>query len=193
VREHIQIDGLPLHVIDTAGIHDAADRIEQEGIRRARAAIAEAGRVLLVLDDRFPEQGEELLQELPDSVPVTRVHNKIDLTNAVPRVVDTHSGHHVYLSAETGAGLPELRQHLKECAGYRSEEGGVFLARRRHLDALRRTREALDQASANCRNSSPELFADDLRAAHEALGEVTGRFTTEDLLGSIFSSFCIGK
>ncbi|MGY6215180.1 tRNA uridine-5-carboxymethylaminomethyl(34) synthesis GTPase MnmE [Methylolobus aquaticus] len=193
LREHIQIDGLPLHVIDTAGIHDAADRVEQEGIRRARAAIAEAGRVLLVLDDRFPEQGEELLQELPGSVPITRVHNKTDLTNAAPRIELTPSGTHVYLSAETGAGVSELRQHLKECAGYRSEEGGIFMARRRHLDALRRTRQTLDQAMINCEASNPELFADDLRAAHEALGEITGRFTTEDLLGSIFSSFCIGK
>ena len=193
LREHIQIDGLPLHVIDTAGIHDAPDRVEQEGIRRARAAIAEAGRVLLVLDDRFPEQGEELLQELPAGVLITRVHNKTDLTNAAPRIEVTPSGTHVYLSAETGAGLSELRQHLKDCAGYRSEEGGIFMARRRHLEALRRTRQALDQAMINCGASNPELFADDLRAAHEALGEITGRFTTEDLLGSIFSSFCIGK
>ncbi|WP_139557249.1 tRNA uridine-5-carboxymethylaminomethyl(34) synthesis GTPase MnmE [Methylotetracoccus oryzae] len=193
LREHIQIDGLPLHVIDTAGIHDAPDRVEQEGIRRARAAIAEAGRVLLVLDDRFPEQGEELLQELPAGVPITRVHNKTDLTNAPPRIEVTPSGTHVYLSAETGAGLSELRQHLKDCAGYRSEEGGIFMARRRHLEALRRTRQTLDQAMINCGASNPELFADDLRAAHEALGEITGRFTTEDLLGSIFSSFCIGK
>ncbi|MBM4201308.1 MAG: tRNA uridine-5-carboxymethylaminomethyl(34) synthesis GTPase MnmE [Gammaproteobacteria bacterium] len=193
LREHIQIDGLPLHIIDTAGLREGADRVEQEGIRRARAAIADAGRVLLVVDDRHPEQGEELLQELPDGVPVTRVHNKIDLTRVPPCVVHSPGGAVVYLSAETGAGLPELRQHLKDCAGYRGDEDGIFMARRRHLEALGRTRTWLDLALSNAQAGAAELLADDLRAAHEALGEITGRFTTEDLLGSIFRSFCIGK
>lgn len=193
LREHIQIDGLPLHVIDTAGLHEAVDRVEQEGIRRARAAIAVAGRILLVIDDRFPEQGEELLPELPGNVPITRVHNKIDLTGAVPRIDDDPNGPCVYLSADTGAGLPALREHLKACVGYHGDENGVFMARRRHLEALWRTRSLIDQALLKARDGQPELLADDLRVAHEVLGEITGQFTTEDLLGNIFSSFCVGK
>jgi tRNA modification GTPase len=194
LREFIQLDGLPLHVIDTAGLRDGADLVEREGIRRAHGEMARADRVLWVADDREGEHALEIgTADLPQGVPVTRVRNKIDLTGTAPglRAGDPPT---VAISAITGAGLDALRDHLKACAGYQGAGEGEFLARRRHLDALERVRESLHQARAALLSQrAGELAAEDLRQAQHALGEITGAFTTDDLLERIFSTFCIGK
>lgn len=193
LRESIQIDGLPLHIIDTAGLRETEEIVEREGVRRARDAIAQADRVLLVLDDRRPQEGEELLRELPPGLQITRVHNKIDLAGKAPSIDRGADGPVIALSAKTGAGIELLRAHLKDSVHYQSDAGGVFIARRRHLEAFARARIALGRASGQVASRSLELLAEDLRDAQHALGEITGEFTTEDLLGRIFASFCIGK
>jgi len=191
LREFIQLDGLPLHVVDTAGLREDADLVEQEGIRRAHGEMARADRVLWVLDDR---EGEDAgTTDLPDGVPVTRVRNKIDLTGTAAglRAGDPPT---VAISVATGAGMDALREHLKACAGYHGAGEGEFLARRRHLDALERVRGSMQQArAALLARRAGELAAEDLRQAQQALGEITGAFTTDDLLERIFSTFCIGK
>ena len=194
LREYIQIDGMPLHVVDTAGLRDSADPVEREGIRRAREAIASADRILLVSDDRTPGEGDELLATLPANLPVTRVHNKIDLSGRQPGAESLNGQLRIYLSAKTGAGMDELRDHLRESAGYESPTGHQFIARRRHLDALTRAREFIHNSLAQLTaGGGAELVAEELRQAQIALGEITGEFTTDDLLDRVFSSFCIGK
>jgi len=193
VREDILIDGMPLRVVDTAGLRDGADRIELEGIRRARDAMQRADLVLVVTDATAGEPGD--LPELPAEVPVLEVRNKIDLLNFAPGEHTADSGRPVIrLSALTGEGLELLRERLKAFAGYGSGEGSTYSARRRHLEALdlagRHAGEALALVRAE---EAAELAAEELRLAHHALGEVTGEFTTEDLLGRIFGEFCIGK
>ena len=194
LREYIQLDGLPLHVVDTAGLREVADVVEQEGVRRARGEIARADRVLWVCDDREQSTSAQLeTAGLPPNVPVTLVRNKIDLTGAAPGVVDGGPST-VAISAATGAGLDALRAHLKDCAGYHGEGEGEFIARRRHLDALEHVRVSLDRArDVLLDRGAAELVAEDLRQAQNALGEITGAFTPDDLLDRIFSSFCIGK
>lgn len=193
LREYIQIEGLPLHVIDTAGLRDSEDPVEREGIRRARAEIEKADRVLLLIDARGPEEGESLLESLPAALPVTRLYNKIDLTGQPAGFVERPDGPAIYLSALTGEGIDILLRHLKSVMGYDSEAEGVFIARRRHLDALARARTSIESAVTQLQFRASELLAEDLRAAQNALSEITGEFTSEDLLGRIFSSFCIGK
>ena len=194
LREYIQIDGLPLHIIDTAGLRESEDVIEKEGIRRAREAMAKADCILLMIDDRYPEVGDELLLDLPKNLAVTRIYNKIDLTGRGAGISKTDTGAEIRVSVKTGAGLDLLRRHLKASAGYDSEADGVFIARRRHLDALARAREAILSGIEQLEGSrAPELLAEDLRQAQNALSEITGAFTTEDLLDRVFSSFCIGK
>ena len=190
LREHIQIDGMPLHVIDTAGLRESDDPVEAEGIRRAWQAIEQADLVLLQVDDqlgRGPED-EAILERLPQGLEVLEVHNKIDLSGHAPGEADGR----IYLSARTGAGLEALRQALKQRMGYEGASG-VFSARRRHLAALETAAEHLQQAAAHLAQRQGELLAEELRAAQQALEEITGRFTADDLLGRIFSSFCIGK
>ena len=193
LREYLQIDGLPLHVIDTAGLREGGDPVEREGIRRARAEIEAADRVLLLIDDRDPEDGEALLRDLPQGLPVTRVYNKIDLTGKPAGFRERPEGPAVYLSAKTGVGIDGLARHLAAVMGYESDAEGVFIARRRHLEALSHAHAALESAMAQLRNRAAELLAEDLRAAQRALSEITGDFTSDDLLSRIFSSFCIGK
>ncbi|HYE36687.1 tRNA uridine-5-carboxymethylaminomethyl(34) synthesis GTPase MnmE [Methylocaldum sp.] len=193
LREHIQIDGMPLHVVDTAGLRDSEDIVEREGIRRAQAEIHKADRILLLIDDRTPEEGETLFQTLPADIPVTRVYNKIDLTGKPDGFVEGQDGTAVYLSAKTGEGMEHLRRHLKAAMGYDSEANDVFIARRRHLDALSRAQSLIESAQTQLKTRAAELLAEDLREAQHALSEITGEFTNEDLLGRIFSSFCIGK
>ena len=194
LREFIQLDGLPLHVIDTAGLRDDTDDpVEQEGMRRARAEIAAADRILLLIDDHDPGDSETLLGSLPPELPVTRIHNKIDLSGHPPGLNDDGKGPRIHLSLKTGAGVESLIDHLKASVGYDSGAEGVFTARRRHLDALDRARQATDNALARLRTGEPELLAEELRLAQHSLGEITGEFTSDDLLGRIFSSFCIGK
>jgi tRNA modification GTPase len=193
LREYIQIDGMPLHIVDTAGLRDSEDIVEKEGIRRAHAEIEKADRVLLVLDDRDPMDGEILLKALPGHIPVTRIHNKIDLTGKPAGHVKERDESVIYLSAKTGAGLDGLLRHLKASMGYDSEAGDVFIARRRHLDAIDRADGCIKSAEAQRQTRAAELLAEELREAQLALSEITGEFTNEDLLDRIFSSFCIGK
>lgn len=194
LREFVQIDGLPLHIIDTAGLReDSDDPVELEGMRRTRAAMANADRVLLLIDDSDPSDSEALLADIPAPLPVTRIHNKIDLTGSPPGLEETRDGPVIYLSLKSGAGLEVLIKHLKDGVGYDSGAEGLFMARRRHLDAIDRARMALDRAGQQLQAGAPELLAEELRTAQQALSEITGEFTSDDLLGRIFSSFCIGK
>ncbi len=196
LREHIELDGLPVHVIDTAGLRERAERVEQEGIRRAWDAIAGADRLLLVIEDTVGLGAEEdaILARLPEVLPRTVVRNKIDLSGAPPGERPGRLGPELGVSATAGAGLDELRAHLKDVMDYRAPEAGRFMARRRHVGALERARAHLRAGREQLvRHSAGDLLAEELRGAQQALGEITGEVTTEDLLGRIFSTFCIGK
>jgi tRNA modification GTPase len=187
LREQIVIDGLPIHVIDTAGLRDSRDVIEEEGIRRARTEMRGADLVLYLVDASIGAVPGEL-DELPKDPPVLHVWNKTDI--AAPPA--GHGG--IAISALTGAGLSELRECLKTAAGYRASEAGVFSARRRHLDALARASLLVQSAAARlAEHAGFELVAEELRLAQQALGEITGDVTNDALLGAIFSGFCIGK
>jgi len=200
LRQHVELDGLPVQFVDTAGMRRAADAAEVEGIRRAQSAMRQADHILFVVDatlaDRasVPASGEAAMRlDVPREVPVTLVFNKIDLTG-VEAHIDREPPTRIFLSARTGAGIDELRAHLKATAGYRDSHSGALAARRRHLDALERAL-ALTKAAADTLHQARafELFAEDLKLAQRALGEITGEVTSEDLLGAIFGSFCIGK
>jgi len=196
LREHISIDGMPLHVIDTAGLRDSDDPVEREGIRRAWAEIATADRILMVVDDQLGLAAEEqaLRKRLPAHTPVTVAYNKIDLSGHLPMVRKGAWGTEILLSARTEAGLDLLRKHLKACMGYHSSGEGAFMARRRHLEALERATATLKRATDQLEIfRAGELVAEELRETQNALAEITGEFTSEDLLTQIFSSFCIGK
>ena len=199
LRQQVHLDGLPLNLIDTAGLRRAADVVEAEGVRRALAELERADRVLYMLDatllgeSRASDLAAEL-DELPKGVPVTLVFNKIDLSGAQASVDESRDPPQVFLSVRTGAGLDLLRAHLKSRAGYRSGDSGALSARRRHLDALERARTCVAQAAQTLAATRAfELFAEELRLAQLALGEITGEFSSDDLLGEIFGSFCIGK
>jgi len=195
LRQEIQIDGLPLHIIDTAGLRHARDPIEREGVQRAQAQIQQADHVLWVFDGHAdPEHASYDPSVLPNRVPVTFIRNKIDLTRTAPHLTDTAFGMQIALSARTGEGMDALRDHLKTASGFSGPGEGEFIARRRHLDALGRALEHLVSAARVLETTvASELVAEDLRQAQRALGEITGEFSSEDLLGRIFSSFCIGK
>jgi tRNA modification GTPase len=200
LRQQVHLDGLPLNLIDTAGLRAAADVVEAEGVRRAVAELARADRVLYILDAAAPASASSAsdlateLGELPKDVPVTLVFNKIDLSGAQPNVDESRDPPQVFLSARTGAGLELLRTHLKNRAGYRGGDSGALSARRRHLDALGRAKTCVVQAAQTLTTTRAfELFAEELRRAQLALGEITGEFSSDDLLGEIFGSFCIGK
>lgn len=197
LREHIVIDGLPICLSDTAGLHNSMDIIEQEGMRRTREELANVDHVLLVADDQvgLTEAEHTILDELPNGITYTLILNKIDLSNAPAERKQESWGVTLRISALTGAGMDLLQQRLKECAGFdRGEGGGYFSARRRHLEALQRAgaaiaaaREILTQVGAE------EMLAEELRQAQNALAEITGKYYSDDLLGEIFSTFCIGK
>jgi len=207
LREHIHIDGMPLHIIDTAGLRESTDPVEQIGIQRALAAIHEADRVLLVKDSSLAASDSEALwpESLwpldwghpPATDHITVIHNKADLSGQRPASQPNlhHDGSiHIVLSAKTGSGLEVLRQHLKHCMGFQSGAEGCFSARRRHLHALRQAARhlALGQQQLSD-NAALELLAEELRSAQQALGEIVGQISSDALLGKIFSSFCIGK
>jgi tRNA modification GTPase len=197
VRERIHLDGMPLHVLDTAGLREGGDVVEEEGMRRAQAEMQRADRVLFVIDaSQDPDAGayREQRARLPADVPVTLVFNKCDLAAGLP-VADTTSGPpRLWLSALTGEGLPKLRAHLKDCMGFQTVDGGAISARRRHLEALARARQHTEEAARQLTEQrAGELVAEELRAAQQALNEITGEFTSDDLLGRIFAGFCIGK
>lgn len=186
----LHLDGLPLRVLDTAGLRDSDDPVEQEGVRRARAAMTQADRILLVVEDGDVIDSAAL--DLPVGVPITRVLNKVDLSGRAPGVVENWPDT-VAVSALTGAGLDVLREHLFAQLGGAHEEP-PFIARRRHLTALQTAAEDLNEAIAALNEGlGDELVAESLRQAQDALGRITGTITTEDLLGEIFSTFCIGK
>mgnify|MGYP001827518644 CR=1 FL=1 len=194
LRQQIQIDGMPLHVVDTAGLMDGADIVEHEGVRRARMESAKADRVLLVVDSTDPS-GVPGPDELPEGLPVTLIRNKIDLTGEAPGIVAGQADPvTLALSATHGAGIEFLQAHLKSCMGFHPEAGGALSARRRHLAALRDARGHVFAAREHLTAAKDgELMAEELRLAQDQLGEITGVVTTEDLLGRIFSTFCIGK
>jgi len=190
LRETISINGLPVHIADTAGIRDSTDVIEVEGVRRARAALEHADLVLLVLDLSEGHSAEELAQELPAGVPAIRVWNKLDIAS----VRDELHPMEICISAKTGQGIDQLRRKICETAGLSPEREGSFSARTRHLDALRRTGEHIEAGKHQLTEfSAPEMLAEELRLAQKSLGEITGEFLPDDLLGAIFASFCIGK
>ncbi|MDQ5909378.1 MAG: tRNA modification GTPase [Pseudomonadota bacterium] len=195
LREQIAIDGMPLHIIDTAGLRDSEDVVEQEGVRRAWAEIATADRILLLVDDRegLTAEDQALQARLPGETGVTVVYNKIDLTGRTPIMQLVEGESALWLSAKTGAGVELLCEHLKDCMGYHGSEG-MLMARRRHLEALERAALALALADEQLTVvRAGELAAEELRQAQNALGEITGEVTSEELLGRIFGSFCIGK
>lgn len=199
LREYIAIDGLPLHIIDTAGLRDSTDPLERIGIARAHDEIAQADRILLVLDETEPAASavdiSTLQLDTEKTAPITFVHNKTDLSGAGPALYEDSEGNtHIHLSARTGAGMDLLEKHLKDSASYAGPEQGTFTARRRHLDALRLAAEhvALGLTQLEEMNAG-DLAAEELRQAQRALGEITGEVSSEDLLGRIFASFCIGK
>ncbi len=188
VREAIQIQGVPLHIIDTAGLRETDDAVEKLGIARTWAAVEKADVALLLVDAAHGLSAHEstILERLPGVNRLT-IHNKIDVTAEAPRAV----GNEIWLSAKTGAGVDLLRGKLLEAAGWQAAGEGAFMARARHLDALARGARHLTAARESA--GQLELFAEELRLAQVALSEITGEFTADDLLGEIFSKFCIGK
>ncbi len=197
VRERIQVDGLPLHVLDTAGLRASADAIESEGVRRAQAAMERADRVLLLVDDSQQHEADvrRLLSELPAESKTTLVLNKIDISGRAPgrSIPGQYNIPEIAISARDGAGLDALRMHLKESMGYAGGGRGAFSARRRHLEAIEAARLHVLAAGSQLAVRRGELAAEELQQAHKRLGEITGEFTNDDLLGKIFSTFCIGK
>jgi len=195
LREHIQIDGLPLHVIDTAGLRESDDLVEQEGIRRAWHEIEQADRILLLVDDTHRESDHLSIEEkLPRHIGVTRIFNKIDISGRKAEVIETAKETDIALSAKSGEGMDLLKMHLKKCMGYEQSNEGRFMARRRHIDALENADQHLQNGRYNLIDlKAGELLAEELRMAQQQLNEITGEFTSDDLLGRIFSSFCIGK
>ncbi|MFL9597170.1 tRNA uridine-5-carboxymethylaminomethyl(34) synthesis GTPase MnmE [Aeromonas veronii] len=200
LREHIHLDGMPLHIIDTAGLRDTQDKVEQIGIERAWAEIEQADRVLFMVDGTTTDAVDpreiwpEFVDRLPKNIGLTVIRNKADLTGE-DLAPSQEQGHAVYrISAKTELGLPALREHLKACMGFQGNTEGGFMARRRHLDALERAAERLLVAKEQLEVfMAGELVAEELRLAQESLSEITGEFSSDDLLGRIFSSFCIGK
>ena len=192
LKEFIQIDGMPIHIIDTAGLRNSDDVIEQEGVKRARKELEKADIVLCVLDSsKNNEKIETLLPNLPVNLPVIKIFNKIDLTNHLPK----YENNHIYLSVKNNSGIDLLKNKLKKIMGYEANNTeGNFLARRRHIDCLNQARNLLNQGLDQIKTfNAGELLAEDLRLAQEALSRITGEFSSDDLLGEIFSSFCIGK
>ncbi len=208
LREHIHLDGMPLHIIDTAGLREGGDQVEKMGMERAWTEIDKADRILLLvdasqpiaaqsLDELIPQFGREHSEKILEHSRITLIYNKSDLidppntnkpfdsiTNDIPQL---------FISAKKGDGIESLVSHLKAVMGYQHANEGSFTARRRHLDALKSAQEHIDYATDQLKAGAGELVAEDLRQAQYALGEITGEVTADDLLGKIFSSFCIGK
>lgn len=214
LTEQIHIDGMPLHIIDTAGLRDSDDKVEQIGIERAWQEIKQADRVLLMVDasenhsvledeQDIKNYYPEFFEKLPDNIGITLVRNKADINQAISNTSigltefnDQNQIKHtiVTLSAKTGAGVDSLKEHLKSIMGYQGSTEGGFMARRRHLTALKNTHQhlitGLDQLESYV---AGEILAEELRICQQELDQITGEFTSDDLLGKIFSSFCIGK
>ena len=193
LKETIHVDGMPLHIIDTAGLHNSEDIIEQEGIRRAYTEINNADVVLLVFDAKDEIPDFSILPDLVKNKPIICIRNKIDLINTKSNVNKLDNQLEVWLSAKNGDGVDLLRKALAEFAGLNSAGEGVFLARKRHIDSIDQTLIYIDSAIEQLEGGASELVAEDLRQAGMSLGQITGEFSSDDLLGEIFSSFCIGK
>ncbi|MEH6589359.1 MAG: tRNA uridine-5-carboxymethylaminomethyl(34) synthesis GTPase MnmE [Halioglobus sp.] len=204
LHEHINIDGMPVNIVDTAGLRTSDDEIEQEGIRRAYQEMCSADRILLIIDNsEQPISDLNLSELLPLSldddrsianIPVTVIHNKCDLDGIPPKLDNTSDNPIIYLSAKTGDGIELLFNHLKQLMGYENNTEGQFSARRRHLNALNESRGFLDAGLAQLDgDGAGELLAEDLRHCQNSLGDITGVITSDELLGEIFSNFCIGK
>ncbi|WP_420467276.1 tRNA uridine-5-carboxymethylaminomethyl(34) synthesis GTPase MnmE [Panacagrimonas sp.] len=196
LREHLLIDDLPVTVVDTAGLRDTEDQVEAEGIRRAWVALRQAELVLFLVDDQigWTDRDQSLFRQIPDEIDRLIVFNKIDASGRAAGVSERAGVEALRLSAVTGAGLDGLRETIRRLAGVQGQVEGTFSARGRHLDALRRAQAHLTETrSVLAAGTQVELAAEELRLAHEALGEITGRVTTDDMLGAVFSRFCIGK
>ena len=193
LKETIHIDGMPLHIIDTAGLHNSNNIIEQEGIRRAHTEINNADVVLLVYDAKDKLADLSILPESVKNKPIIYIRNKIDLLKAKAKINEVENQTEVSLSAKNGDGIDLLRQALSEVAGYNPDGEGVFLARKRHILAIDLTLNYINSAIEQLEVGASELVAEDLRQAGMSLGTITGEFSSDDLLGEIFSSFCIGK
>ena len=194
IKESILINGMPLEIIDTAGLRETDDPVEQAGIALAEQAINNADLVLFITTADGLDVDRSKFQQLAPDAAIIEVVNKIDLRAESPRIEQQTGYESIYLSAKTGAGLPLLRGKIAEVAGYRPAEEGVFIARRRHLEALNKTAEAISVGNQSLlKYGAGELLAEELRLAQQYLGEITGEFSSDDLLGEIFSSFCIGK
>lgn len=192
IKENILLDDIPLRLIDTAGLRESNDLVEQEGIRRAKQEINQADCILLVKDINQSSNSNSNLENdfygLPEGIPIIKIFNKIDSVNLQPKIDEEE----IYLSAKQEIGIDLLKATIKNKLGYQPNEG-QFLARRRHLEALNKTYELLSAGQNQLISRAGELLAEDLRLAHQSLSEITGEFTSDDLLGKIFSSFCIGK
>lgn len=188
LKEKINIDGLPIHIIDTAGLRNSDDPIEQEGVRRAHDQLSQADRILFVVEAGCsPDRA--LLDELPEGVPITLIQNKSDLQGEI--VADDSA---IVVSAKTGSGFERLRAHLKQCAGYEKTSEGALMARRRHIDALVAAHKHINTANQRLvHEAAGELAAEELRLAQDQVSLITGEYSSDDLLGEIFSRFCIGK
>jgi len=200
LKEEINIDGMPLHIIDTAGLRESDCKVEQIGIQRAWNVIENADQILLVMDENFIDDAdnmainESLLEQFPDSIDITLIHNKIDKTDKVPEIIEHKHRSEIYLSAKEQKGIDLLKNHLKKCMGYQSAGEGSFMARRRHLEAINKAILSVQNGLSQLQEfSAGEILAEELRQAQNHLSEITGEFTSDDLLGRIFTSFCIGK
>jgi len=196
VKEEIQVDGLPLHILDTAGLRETTDAVEQIGVARAWSALEEADRVLVVVqaNESIHPEDEAILAKLPSHLPLTLIHNKVDLIEKSPGLVELDDKTEIWLSAKHHFGLDLLKDHLKKDMGYQQTAEGVFMARKRHLDALQRALDFVETGQTQLQQfAAGEVLAEDLRQAQQALSEITGQFSSDDLLGRIFTSFCIGK
>ena len=193
IRSAIQINGVPLHIIDTAGLRETADEVEKQGIARTWRALENAHVALLLIDvaHGITETEKSILARLRKDLPKLWIHNKIDLTSETMGKVERDGETHLYLSAKTGVGMDGLRGELLRIAGWQPGGEGVYMARARHLDALKAVEANLERGTKLM--AQPELLAEELRLAQEALNTITGEFTSDDLLGEIFSRFCIGK
>ena len=200
LSEHIDIDGMPLHIIDTAGLRDSADKVEQIGIERAWQAINQADRVLLMIDSSTDQNDDpiniwpEFFAQLPKNIGLTVINNKADINQVNTGYSEPYNHPTLTISAKTGAGIDELKEHLKSIMGYHSNNEGNFMARRRHLIALTQAHNHLTTGLEQLQTfMAGEILAEELRLTQQSLNEITGEFTNDDLLGKIFSSFCIGK
>ncbi len=198
IQKLIALKGVPVHIIDTAGLRETADIVEQKGIARTQAAVKDADILIRLIDSSraVPDEDNDILQAFSIDKPHITVFNKIDLNSQTPAIKTSAHAVEVYLSAKTGAGVELLREQILHAAGWHANQAGegVFMARQRHLEALDDARNHLNAACTYSSNESEwELFAEELRLAQDALSSITGRITADDLLGEIFSNFCIGK